>query len=174
MPVPFCVNPTGIPLAASGEQLLSPDAFAGLVNDAFGTWGGVPGVGISFAYQGFCDGSPRVRYDGLNTVGFAMLDGNAGGSTRPTFTDVAVLREGEFSQMVEADITIDSRFAAYFDPDHYREVVLPHILVHEAGHFLGLDHSSDHCSVMVASGLNPTPTRLCQDDIDAIRTLYPR
>jgi matrixin len=76
--------------------------------------------------------------------------------------------------MIEADITIDSRFAEYFDRVDYVSVVLPHILVHEAGHFLGLDHSNASCSVMIASGLNPTPTALCSDDLAAITALYPR
>jgi hypothetical protein len=42
--------------------------------------------------------------------------------------------------------------------------VLPHILLHEAGHFIGLDHSDVPCSVMQPSGIQPG---LCQHDIEA-------
>jgi predicted Zn-dependent protease len=48
--------------------------------------------------------------------------------------------------------------------------VLPHILLHEAGHFIGLDHSDVPCSVMQPSGIQPG---LCQHDIEAASALYP-
>ena len=174
LPVPYCVNPANMPVNSDGSPILSANGFAAMVQNAFQTWQSVPSTYMAFSFQGFCDASPRDSYDGINTIGFAALDGTAGGATSPLFTHTAILKDGKFKQMIAADVIVDTRFAEIYDADYYTQVMLPHIILHEAGHFLGLEHSNDGCSVMIASGLNPTPTSLCEDDIAAVSILYPR
>jgi hypothetical protein len=51
---------------------------------------------------------------------------------------------------------------------------LPSIMVHEAGHFLGLDHSREENSVMLAElGPGEVRTQLTADDMAAICDAYP-
>jgi predicted Zn-dependent protease len=74
--------------------------------------------------------------------------------------------------MIEADVVIDTRYAQSFDDmGKYVDVVLPALLVHELGHFIGLEHTNNPCSIMF-----PTEngvTELCDVDRDAVRALYP-
>jgi hypothetical protein len=49
---------------------------------------------------------------------------------------------------------------------------LPSILTHEAGHFLGLAHSSDSSAVMFAS-YHVNSTNLQPDDVNGICSIYP-
>ena len=74
--------------------------------------------------------------------------------------------------MVEADVVIDTRYAQSFDNvKEYLDGVLPGLLIHELGHFIGLEHNNNPCSIMF-----PTEngvTGLCEVDRDAIRALYP-
>jgi hypothetical protein len=171
MPVPYCVNPNDIPPGTYGEPVMSAEYFRDQIQYAFQQWQDTSGGWISFAYQGFCDTSPWDDSDGVNTVGWGSLPYDAVGATIPHGSHSHYLRDGAFGEMYEADIIIDTRLAQSFeDPAYFNEVLFPHIILHEAGHLAGLDHSSVECSVMSPVGLR---FGMCQDDIDAIRTLYP-
>jgi hypothetical protein len=171
LPVPYCVNVNDIPVGTYGTPIMSGEAFAGQVQYAFQQWQDVSGGWISFAYQGYCDNSPWDDRDGVNTVGWASLFENAVGATGPQMSHSKYLRDGTFGEIYESDIIIDTRLAqSYEDPTYFIQVELPHILLHEAGHFAGLDHSEVECATMAPVGLR---FGFCQDDIDGIRALYP-
>ena len=172
IPVPYCVNPADAPVGSSGQPLLSPDRFAGLVQNAFRRWQDIPNSSIVFAYQGICGSDPWNSGDGVNTVGWGWLFGSAIGLADLNQTNGRFLRQSSTGQLFEVDILIDVRYAQSFDnPADYLDWRLQQILTHEAGHFLGLGHSNQECSIMT-----PTIRRvadLCWVEIAAAQTLYP-
>jgi hypothetical protein len=171
VPVPYCVNVDDIPLGTWGYPIMTPEDFADEVQFAFQQWQDAADGWVSFSYQGYCDNSPWDEHDGVNTVGWSALFDNAVGATVPQSSFGLYLRDETFGEIYEADIIIDTRLAQMDeDPTYFIEVELPHILLHEAGHFAGLDHSDVECSAMAPVGLR---IGMCQDDIDAIRALYP-
>lgn len=172
LPVRYCVNAGEIPVRSNGAKLMSDEAFAGLVRAAFSTWESIPESRIAFSYQGFCASDPMNNRDGVNTVGWGWLFGNAIGLADPSGTHGRFLRQNSTGQLFEVDLVIDIRFAQSFaDPTDYLQRQLPHIILHEAGHFLGLGHATAACSVMRPSGIG---SGLCSVDIAAAAQLYPR
>ncbi len=172
LPVRYCVNASEIPVRSNGSKLMTAESFAGLVRTAFGTWESIPESRIAFAYQGLCTTDPLNNRDGVNTVGWGWLYGNAIGLADPSGTNGRFLRQNSTGQLFEVDLVIDIRFAQSFDdPTDYIQRQLPHIILHEAGHFLGLGHASEPCSVMRPSGIG---SGLCWVDVAAAAQLYPR
>ena len=168
MPIPYCVNTESIPFGAGNRPIIEGPRFVSLVQQAFATWEALPDSSVRLAYRGTCGNDPQVR-DGVNVVGWGWLFSTAIGLAAPSSSHGAFIRGG--SQIFEMDVVIDSRYAQSFDnPTLYVANELPHILLHETGHFLGLGHSSDPCSTMYPVGIK---SGLCWIDIAALAQLYP-
>jgi hypothetical protein len=170
-PVPYCVNGSGIPVGSTGEPIMTPEAFAAQVQKAFTVWTSVPGVSLKVTFQGLCDSDPANRRDGINTIGWYRLSGAAIGMLHPSYPAGRAFRDGR-ARMIEADVIIDTRYAQSFDNmAEYIDVVLPGLLIHELGHFIGIEHSNNPCSIMwpKENGV----TGLCDVDREAVRALYP-
>ena len=168
--MPYCVNGSGIPIGSTGLPILTPEAFAAKVQTAFAVWTSVPGVNFKVTYQGLCDHDPTDRRDGVNTIGWYRLRGAAIGQLHPSYPAGPAFRDGR-ARMIEADVIVDVRYAQSFDNvAEYLDVVLPGLLIHELGHFIGLEHSNNPCSIMwpKENGV----TQLCEVDRDAVRALY--
>jgi hypothetical protein len=171
LPVRYCVNPAEMPVRSDGSKLMSDEAFATMVRSAFQTWQDVPESRIAFAYQGICRSDPWNNRDSVNTVGWGWLFGRAIGLADPSGTNGRFLRQNSTGQLFEVDLVIDIRFAQSFaDPTDYLQRHLPHIILHEAGHFLGLGHANEPCSVMRPAGVG---SGLCWVDVAAASQLYP-
>lgn len=170
IPVPYCVNPAGIPLTSTNQQIMSPQAFVQAVRNAFDTWQRLPDSYIAFEFTGICNNDPRVGNDGVNTVGWGRLGGGAAGVAAIGATHTTPLRRSLAGHLLEVDITIDDRTHLGFDQQTYLNQIFPVIILHEVGHFLGLAHSERGCAVMAPSSLQ---LELCEDDIEGARILYP-
>jgi hypothetical protein len=174
IPVPYCVNPAEPPIDSNGSPLMTGEAFAAAVRSAFQTWENVSGSYIAFRYTGLCTNDPFDTRDGVNTVGWGWLFSTAIGLAEPNATHGHFLRQSSFGQMYELDMLIDVRFAQSFDDEaDYIGRVLPTILLHEIGHFVGLDHSEDPCSIMQAVIAEDGQPVLCEVDANGVRALYP-
>jgi hypothetical protein len=170
-PVPYCVNASGTPIGNTGAPIMTPEAFAAAVQKAFAVWTSVPGVKLRVTYQGFCDSDPTDRRDGVNTIGWYRLRGAAIGMLHPSYPAGAAFQNGR-ARMIEADVIIDARYAQSFDNmSEYIDNVLPGLLIHELGHFIGLEHNNNECSIMFPK--ENGVTTLCEVDRDAVRALYP-
>ena len=129
IPVRFCVD-------LSNHGFVADDAFEQSVISGFREWG------LPFQPDGVCAGRMR-RGDAINSIGWGSLpaDGDpskyeAGVTDLQYLTCDAGCESGEDGSLAEADITIDSS-----PPAEYRTPeCLSSTLVHEIGHFFGLEH----------------------------------
>lgn len=90
---------------------------------------------------------------------------------------------GKNSGRIEyADIEINTGAKRFSTKEDDVGVDLQAVITHEVGHYIGLDHSDEPTSIMVASYCERAgrcekgkvaARRLSQDDIDAVCTLYP-
>ena len=171
MPVPYCVNVLDIPRDRDGHAVLQDQKFVTLVQEAFRKWQSLPDSYITFKYTGLCSSSPSDNNDGANTIGFGQLPRDIAGLSVLGSTGETPLHRSLTGDLLEVDITVDRSLATEFAATStFVDYVLPVVLLHEAGHFLGLDHASSACSVM-----NPSTVQIdfCWLDIAAMRELYP-
>jgi hypothetical protein len=170
LPVPYCVNPNGIPSTPATGPIMPADAFVRMVRQAFDKWQDLPDSYITFRYTGICGTSPMASGDGVNTVGWGTLGGSAAGLALPGASRETPFRRSPRGDLLEVDLVIDDRTPFGFDRETYLTQILPVIILHEIGHFLGLGHTERTCAVMHPTSLQKD---FCDDDIEGVRSLYP-
>lgn len=171
----------GVSELNSDSLNLSPEEFEDIVADSFKVWEGVecsngkpPGlkvqsVGIVDSNGDFfCEDEPSANLSVWSLVTRWDRSGSALGYTSSTHNR----KDGE---VFDADVELNlNKIVNETAPQDYA-VVLGKIIVHEAGHFLGLAHSQDEEAVMYAQydTFDLFTRELNQDDIDGICALYP-
>ena len=137
----------------------------------FERWQALPDSYISFRFTGTCFSDPRDQNDGANTVGWGLIGGSAGGITLPGGAQETPYNTIDFgTTFKEVDIIVDNRILDGLNVEAALKNILPVIVLHEIGHFVGLAHSPRGCAVMAPSSLQ---TEFCEDDIAGVRALYP-
>ena len=159
-PVTYCIGPTD-------EGFATPDEFVGLIDAAFAAWG------VPANNTGAC-GTP-AEDDGVNGVGWGSLgngDSSDGGVFEAGLTRVSYSQctsgcdPDDLVHIVEADITVDTA-----PPQSLRtRDCLNSTLLHEVGHFLGLEHLPP--PAVMAAETTTCLTALTDADIEAIRARY--
>jgi hypothetical protein len=159
---------------------LTADEFLAIIEDAYKVWegvecpdGGNPGfkvgsVGVVDVNGNFfCEPEPLANISVWSLVNRWQRDPSALGYTSSTHNK----RDGE---VFDADVELNLN---KIERDHQGSyaIVLGRIAVHEAGHYLGLAHSSDADAVMYESynAFELLTKELSQDDIEGICELYP-
>lgn len=133
---------------------------ATVVDRAFGEWSEVADTSLSFADDGVVDNA-AAGHDGRNTV--SVLDDLF---KNQNYIALTTNWCDDYGHMTEADIQIDPVEAKNYNAQQ--------LLAHEAGHFLGLDHSAVLTSVMYPYvGTGPV-TPLDSDERVQIATMYPK
>ena len=149
-------NPSGQPVSGQGALVATQSTW----NNAGSRFRFVNG-GTTGTCPSLLSGCPgRQRFDGENGVGWARLqNGTLGVTVYSTSID-------------EADMGINTRYPWNLGcqelPASYD---LQTVMLHENGHVVGLDHSSDTNAVMYPSYRQADCT-LGQDDINGIRSIY--
>lgn len=158
LPVAFCID-------TASQGWLSIDEFEQAVVAAFDVWG------VPFADEGPC-AAPRRFGDGVNAIGWGTLAGSTGdgyeaGLTHFEFEECATPCDDDADgALTEADITIDAD-----PPRAFRdEECLASTLLHEAGHFLGLEHLPP--PAVMQPETSDCPLHLTDADLDALYQRY--
>jgi hypothetical protein len=175
--VQYKVNVRGskdIPTGANGKI---SDALLNTIRDSFDAWTRVD-----------CSNF-RMEFVGLTEADVASFDkegGIAGNENILTWLDdwpydrdayalTSVTFDSRNGRIQDADIEMNDDIFQFTIGDEQVLVDVQNTLVHEIGHFLGLDHSSDADATMYFSAREGETKKrtLAQDDIDGICTIYP-
>lgn len=143
------------------------------LNAAFNEWG-VPGCSEWNAQQGTdVSGNPEDGNDENHLVGFDSSFNPSFGSTTLAVTLTWWWNDCEIGG---SDMVINQEDHTWVvgQPGSWNEADLQSVIAHEAGHWIGLDHSNYSGSSLTAyySGALDERTLTC-DDTDASCTLYP-
>jgi hypothetical protein len=176
--VRYSINELPVP-GVTGAQLTA------VMARSFGRWQDVETASIAFQYAGPTSAEP-LEFDGINTVGFVNAPEFEGvlGLTLSTFDTIT-------GEVVDSDIFFNSvELWSVAEAGQEGRFDLESVAVHEAGHFLGLDHSAlgffeeqeDEVRLAGADAImfpfafdagNIAMRALRPDDIAAVSSVYP-
>ena len=157
---------------------LGEDETVAALEESFEAWNAVECSGLEMVFAGTTD-EDRVGF--LNSAG---LSGNANvllvrSDRWDHMRGVLALTSVTFSpsdgKIVDADIEINSVDFTLTTGDQRVRIDIANTMTHEAGHFLGLDHTTiDDATMFPTAPLGETSKRsLDQDDIDGVCDAYP-
>lgn len=159
LPVTFCI-------AAGDDGYVSDAEFIATIERAFIAWG------IPFRNDGLC--GPLRSDDGVNEIGWGDLSARpaparlyeAGLTQTVTSECTARCDPDDPVHLTEADITIDTQ-----PPRPYRSArCLFSTMLHEVGHFLGLQHLP--APAIMAAETSGCPEQLTAADLAELRARY--
>lgn len=161
LPVHYCID-------ESVDGFVSMVQFTQTVDRAFTAWG------VPSQDDGACTG-PNKDGDNVNEIGFGTPPGGPPPGSEVTEAGVTLTTYSECSancrpedpvRLVEADIIIERTAPRQFRSER----CLYSTLLHEVGHFLGLNHLPSP-SIMQAE-TSSCPTALTAADLEALRARY--
>lgn len=171
----------GVARGAGAVLEFSDQEFEAIVSEAFRAWKSVD-----------CGGGQPPGFE-VQSVGTIDVDGNffcesEVGANLSVWTSVSqwtYKRDAlgytssmyaiETGEVFDADVELNlEKVRAEFPKERWRQVLLS-VMTHEAGHFLGIGHSTDSRAVMAGaySDFDLLNRRLTDDDVQAICTIYP-
>lgn len=157
--IPFVVNPVQ-PWVSAGRAIEDAKAAAAAWSDAASS--------VRFAYQGTTTSAPTLG-DGINQIGW----GSPGGLNRVARANI--LRIG--NRIVEADIVLTVSLP-WGDSQELNRYDIRSVLVHEFGHWLGIQHLESAGASELSMFARPQPGQtkyatLGLGDVKAVRAAYP-
>lgn len=178
--VAYKVNNTGTENVGDTDPGLSDDLLVA-VTTSFETWNEVDCTAMHLEYAGETDTSNAEfnQSRGAENVNLVVWRDNnwEAVASAQTFALTSVSYNPNTGQIADADIEINAEMypISTTDPVEANHVDLRNTLVHEVGHFIGLDHSSVVPATMYANAdVGETDKRtLHEDDIEGFCTIYP-
>jgi hypothetical protein len=178
--VSYRINEVGTQNISDAEPGLSAE-LERAVTDSFDTWDDVECSRMELVYDGIteltaAEFNQRSGAQNLNLV--VWRDENWGAvASRQTFALTSVSYNPNTGEIADADIEINAQWypISTSDPVEDGHIDLRNTLVHEVGHFVGLDHTAVREATMYASAdIGETNKRtLHEDDIEGICHIYP-
>lgn len=164
-PISYMINP------AHGSNISGGRSVQDVVVASFQTWAAAPNTALSF--QRLPDTTRHAPGDdGFNLICFdCKIDSFKDASTLALTITSTVTDGPNAGQITDADMLFNPNTA--FNTDSGTAVQdLQSVATHEAGHFLGLDHSSVVRAIMFPYAPDEERT-LSWDDVAAISVIYP-
>jgi MYXO-CTERM domain-containing protein len=135
-PVPFAIARSGAATLAPSERGLE---FAA-IRRAFLTWEGVAGSAMRFDYRGrMPDEEIPNRADGINGVRF--FQSNLPEDVADSIGVTLVIYDDSSGRIFDADMLFNERDYRYSLSGDSSSIDLESVVLHEAGHVVGLDHT---------------------------------
>jgi MYXO-CTERM domain-containing protein len=178
--VSYRINEVGTDNISDADPGLSR-ALERAVTDSFDTWNDVDCSRMDLVYGGItevtaAEFNQRSNASNLNLVVWRD-DGWEQVASRQTFALTSVSYNPNTGEIADADIEINAQYypVSTTDPVENGHIDLRNTLVHEVGHFIGLDHTSVEPATMYASAdIGEIDKRtLHEDDIEGICHIYP-
>lgn len=168
-PVPYMLDPSGTKDVTDGSALAA-------IRNAFATWQAAPCSYLKFGETAWTESAVAAK-DGANRVFFVQAPG---GWTQPAdeLALTYVYYDTSTNLITDADVTVNNvNFAFTTDSSQVgtgspQRADVATVVLHEIGHFLGLNHSNDPGAVMYASANKSVARTLAVDDIDGVCAIY--
>ena len=157
-------------------------AIESTIQNAFAAWTGAPNTSVSVTWKSGTLPSPLIANDGHNVICFNCSDAafsDANGSSTDTLavTNISYQISSQGTFLYDTDMLFNPAVHYVLPPNagaaDGSTVSLQTVATHEAGHFLGLDHSAVQRAVMFPY-ISTLITTLSYDDVAAISSLYPK
>jgi hypothetical protein len=164
---------------------IASDAYSGVNREAelnavracFDQWQSVPGTAVRFEFAGLSTPGLELKQDGTNVI-FWYKGGESAAKAlvqnRKAYTQVQI--DPVSNRILEADIVLNGVQYPWFTD--FNDTVsqaqfIESVLLHEIGHFLGLDHTPVGGGTVIngANGID-TEVGLSPDEMAAARFLY--
>lgn len=169
-------------LGAEGYSTSNSVAELNAIRSAFGQWQSIPGTVLQFEEGGVMTGPVDINTsDGTNVVFWARTNAFVNGGRDHILGTLALTypRVLESNVLAEADIVLNGLEVGWFTDASETNNASQYVestLLHEIGHFIGLDHSPIGAATMFVrstAGIG-SQAGLADDEVSAARTLYPR
>ena len=176
-PLPFQINQAGAKGITDGSDFTA-------VRQSFNTWTQVGCASVTFADKGLTDRTTTgnaLQPDPTAFTPLVVFRGSQWNADGNHPSDVIALTTNIFNtdtgEILHSDIELNNEnftFTTFDPPSPLIQTDIRNTLTHEAGHFLGLDHSADPGAVMYARAPPGETSKrtLGDDDIRGICTIY--
>ncbi len=165
-------------LPRTADGLIAPEVIE-TINQSFDTWNQVDCSDLSFVYIGTTEDNTTEYVDSRGCEGnrnvISFRDDAWPYASTSAFALTSVTFDPNSGLITDSDVELNTATHDFTIGDDDVVIDLKNTMTHEAGHFLGLDHSQVRVSTMFFSAAEGETRKrdLDDDDIEAVCTIYP-
>lgn len=177
--VGYEINELGsVQLPRTADGLIAPEVID-TINTSFDTWNAVECSDLTFVYIGTTEDSSTEYVNSRGCEGnrnvIAFRDEEWPYAATSAFALTSVTFDPNSGLITDSDVELNTASHDFTITEDDVVIDLENTMTHEAGHFLGLDHSQVRVSTMFFSAAEGETRKrdLDDDDIEAICSIYP-